>query len=292
MAIWQTARPETRGPSSTAGWAGPSTASGPPIPQRADRAVGRVHRRARPAARLARASDRGRIVRRPGRPRAGHPRGGRRGRPSASAGDDLSAFVRRTVTNAYTTAEQLANSAGRTGGSAARYPDCELGRHLELVARSIKAGAAGAGLLHDPIRLRYARGAVADSGAVARRLRAVRPRLPGRPGRRQAGRWRAADGLQRIRPAPRRERIAWHGSRDGGAGFPRRLEGQGRPDRRNAAARRAGRWRPETPISAKGKPTDILFGRHPRSIGDRPGCCQPVPRPRSRPPPGPEPTMS
>jgi uncharacterized protein (DUF1501 family) len=58
-----------------------------------------------------------------------------------SAGDDLSAFVHRTVTNAYTTAEQLANSAGRTNGSAARYPDCELGRHLELVARSIKAGA-------------------------------------------------------------------------------------------------------------------------------------------------------
>ena len=61
--------------------------------------------------------------------------------PGRSAGDDLAAFVNRTVTNAYTTAEQLANSAGRTGGPDARYPDCELGRHLELVARSIKAGA-------------------------------------------------------------------------------------------------------------------------------------------------------
>ncbi len=61
--------------------------------------------------------------------------------PDRSAGDDLSAFVHRTVTNAYTTAEQLANAAGRTNGSAARYPDCQLGRHLELVARSIKAGA-------------------------------------------------------------------------------------------------------------------------------------------------------
>jgi uncharacterized protein (DUF1501 family) len=61
--------------------------------------------------------------------------------PDRSVGDDLSAFVHRSVTNAYTTAEQLANSAGRTNGSAARYPDCELGRHLELVARSIKAGS-------------------------------------------------------------------------------------------------------------------------------------------------------
>jgi uncharacterized protein (DUF1501 family) len=61
--------------------------------------------------------------------------------PDRPAGDDLSAFVHRAVTNAYTTAEQLANSAGRTGGSGARYPDCELGQHLELVARSIKVAA-------------------------------------------------------------------------------------------------------------------------------------------------------
>jgi uncharacterized protein (DUF1501 family) len=61
--------------------------------------------------------------------------------PDRPGGDDLSAFVHRTVTNAYTTAEQLADSAGRTNGSAARYPDCDLGRHLELVVRSIKAGA-------------------------------------------------------------------------------------------------------------------------------------------------------
>ena len=46
---------------------------------------------------------------------------------SPALGDDLSAFVHRTMTNAYITAEQLAGSAGGTGGSAARYPDCELG---------------------------------------------------------------------------------------------------------------------------------------------------------------------
>src|SRR5262249_58531242 len=61
--------------------------------------------------------------------------------PDRPAGDDLAAFVNRTVTNAYTTAEQLANSAGRASGTNVRYPDCSLGRHLELVARSIKAGA-------------------------------------------------------------------------------------------------------------------------------------------------------
>lgn len=61
--------------------------------------------------------------------------------PELPAEDDLSTFVHRTVTSAYTTAEQLADSAGRTGGSAIRYPDCALGRHLELVSRSIKAGA-------------------------------------------------------------------------------------------------------------------------------------------------------
>jgi uncharacterized protein (DUF1501 family) len=62
--------------------------------------------------------------------------------PDRSAGDDLSIFVHRTVTNAYTTAEQLAHSAGRTSSTTARYPDCDLGRHLDLVARSIKAGAS------------------------------------------------------------------------------------------------------------------------------------------------------
>ncbi len=61
--------------------------------------------------------------------------------PGGPAGDDLAAFVNRTVTTAYTTAEQLTASAGRASGTTARYPDCQLGRHLELVARSIKAGA-------------------------------------------------------------------------------------------------------------------------------------------------------
>ncbi len=61
--------------------------------------------------------------------------------PERPNGDDLSSFVQRTVMNAYTTAEQFADTAGRTGSTTARYPDCKLGRQLELVTRSIKAGA-------------------------------------------------------------------------------------------------------------------------------------------------------
>jgi uncharacterized protein (DUF1501 family) len=36
----------------------------------------------------------------------------------------------------------LATAAGRAGESAPRYPDSDLAKHLELIARSIKAGAA------------------------------------------------------------------------------------------------------------------------------------------------------
>jgi uncharacterized protein (DUF1501 family) len=59
-----------------------------------------------------------------------------------SPGDDLASFVNRTVTCAYTTTEELSAAAGRSTGSTARYPACELGQHLDLVARSIKAGAS------------------------------------------------------------------------------------------------------------------------------------------------------
>jgi uncharacterized protein (DUF1501 family) len=58
-----------------------------------------------------------------------------------AAGDDLASFVERTVTSAYRTAEQLSGAVGQKTGASAGYPACELGRHLELVARSIKAGA-------------------------------------------------------------------------------------------------------------------------------------------------------
>ena len=141
MAIWQTARPDDPGPESH-GWLGRALdgiaageRAGAPVGPSAvfigERDLPRALRGRRTVtASFADPSDLALAI----------PATAARS-PESPAGDDLSAFVHRTVTNAYTTALQLADSAGRTGGSAARYPDCELGRHLELVSRSIKAGA-------------------------------------------------------------------------------------------------------------------------------------------------------
>jgi uncharacterized protein (DUF1501 family) len=62
--------------------------------------------------------------------------------PGRPTGDDLRSFVDRTVTSAYATAEELAAASRRGAEAAARYPASEVGKYLELVARSIKAGAA------------------------------------------------------------------------------------------------------------------------------------------------------
>lgn len=56
-------------------------------------------------------------------------------------GDDLAAFVNRTVTNAYATAAELEAASARGGEPSARYPETRLAKRLELVARSIKAGS-------------------------------------------------------------------------------------------------------------------------------------------------------
>ncbi len=45
------------------------------------------------------------------------------------------------MTSAYATAEELSTAASRGRDATARYPASELGKHLELVAQSIKAGA-------------------------------------------------------------------------------------------------------------------------------------------------------
>ena len=136
MAIWQTAQPRTTGPE-VHGWLGRALdgiAGGKPDGPSAvfigERDLPRALRGRRTVtASFADPADLSLAL-----PAAAA------GSPGQSAGDDLSAFVRRTVTNAYTTAEQLSTAAGRHDGSTVRYPDCELGRHLELVARSIKAG--------------------------------------------------------------------------------------------------------------------------------------------------------
>ena len=59
----------------------------------------------------------------------------------AISGDDLSAFVQRTVTSAYATAAELEAAAAKGRDGSAKYPDSELARRLDLVARSIKSGS-------------------------------------------------------------------------------------------------------------------------------------------------------
>jgi len=58
---------------------------------------------------------------------------------SSTAGDDLGQFLRRSLLDAYTTADRLAAVAGAKGGHAS-YPESDLARRLGLMARLIKAG--------------------------------------------------------------------------------------------------------------------------------------------------------
>ena len=59
----------------------------------------------------------------------------------ADSGDDLAAFVNRTVTSAYATAGEIEAASARGRDPSARYPETVLAKRLELVARSIKAGS-------------------------------------------------------------------------------------------------------------------------------------------------------
>ena len=61
--------------------------------------------------------------------------------PDAPAGDDLAAFVNRTVSSAYATAAELEAAAARPDGATARYPETGLAKRLDLIARSIKASS-------------------------------------------------------------------------------------------------------------------------------------------------------
>ncbi len=58
---------------------------------------------------------------------------------STTAGDDLGQFLRRSLLDAYTTADRL-EAVARADGGHASYPDSELARRLGLTARLIKAG--------------------------------------------------------------------------------------------------------------------------------------------------------
>ncbi len=61
--------------------------------------------------------------------------------PDAIQGDDLRAFVQRAVTSAYASAAELEAAAAKGRDGSARYPDSDLARRLDLVARSIKSGS-------------------------------------------------------------------------------------------------------------------------------------------------------
>ena len=58
---------------------------------------------------------------------------------SATGGDELGQFLRRSLLDAYTTADRIEAIAAAKGGHAS-YPDSELARRLGLTARLIKAG--------------------------------------------------------------------------------------------------------------------------------------------------------
>ena len=60
---------------------------------------------------------------------------------TADSGDDLTAFVNRTVASAYATAGEIVAGSARGRDRSARYPETGLAVRLELVARSIKAGS-------------------------------------------------------------------------------------------------------------------------------------------------------
>jgi uncharacterized protein (DUF1501 family) len=141
MTIWQTARPENPGPD-VQGWLGRALdgvgggrTDGAPLGPTAvfvgERELPRALRGRRTiTASFADAADLALAI--PATAGAA---------PIQAAGDDLASFVGRTVTSAYKTAEQLSAAVGSGNGAGAGYPECELGRHLELVARSVKAGA-------------------------------------------------------------------------------------------------------------------------------------------------------
>jgi uncharacterized protein (DUF1501 family) len=135
MAIWQTAQVDKQGPEVN-GWLGRAldgagVTGGPAAVFVGDRDVPRALRGRRTVtASFADPADLTLAI-----PMASA------GAPGPSVDDDLAAFVNRTVTAAYATALELSAAATRKDESAVRFPDSELGQHLELVARSIKAGA-------------------------------------------------------------------------------------------------------------------------------------------------------
>lgn len=137
MAIWQTARPGKPEPSDL-GWlgnaldlakTGTSAAAVHVGDENLPRAL--IARRAVSTS-LADASDLALSLPQPRRDGSGI---------DLDRDDDLTAFVARTVTGAYTTAAELEAAAERSGKTGVNYPASALSQRLALVARSLKAGA-------------------------------------------------------------------------------------------------------------------------------------------------------
>jgi uncharacterized protein (DUF1501 family) len=137
MAIWQTARldaEEHNGP----GWLGraldraPTTGDGP--------ASVSVGLRPPPAALRGRRAASAALARLDDLALAGNLKPARALLP-AGTGEDVKAFVHRSVLNAYATADRL-KAAARAKDAGARYPATGLGVDLRLVADLVKAGFA------------------------------------------------------------------------------------------------------------------------------------------------------
>ena len=141
MAVWHTARPDREDPADP-GWLG-ATFDKLPRPRRGgpdcvyvggDELPPALAGRRSVAATVSREDDLKAVVRPDVRPEV---------RPAAGAegGEDVAAFVRRSVLSAYAAAGDLAAATGAGGaGAAAKYPQTPLGRRLSLVARLIKSG--------------------------------------------------------------------------------------------------------------------------------------------------------
>ena len=159
-----------------------------------------------------------------------------------AGGGDLTAFVRRSALDAYSTADRMADLA-RSSKQDSPYPDTALAQKLSLIAQLYQGRVCGAGFLRGPIWLRHSRLTGAGSwfaavGALGRLAGFSR-----RPGAGQAG--RSCDGVvfQRVRPAGRRERLSGDRSWHRGPGLPGGAGGQERPGWINAEPVRPGEWR-------------------------------------------------
>ena len=147
---------------------------------------------------------------------------------SSTAGDDLGQFLRRSLLDAYTTADRLEAVAGARDGRAL-LSRVRAGPSARPDGAADQGRAGHAGLLSRAGRLRHPRPADPAARRVAGGALGVAPGVPRRPGGVAAGRPRPRAGLQRVRPPRRGERLDGDRPRHGraGASWPARASGRG-----------------------------------------------------------------